>query len=199
VTEAVLALVPDYGLPLIFVVVTLACLAVPLPASVLVLTSGSFAAAGDLLLWQVLFVAFAGYAVGDQLAFHFAKRVGPGLLTRLKGSNHAAPIIQRSERLLQEKGSLAVLLSHTILSPTCPYISYLSGAGGLSWIRFTIAALLGACLWTIAYVALGYVFATQLEQVATAASQFFGVVLAMCAMAGLFMLLRRKWRAMHVD
>ena len=47
-TDSVLALVPDYGIFLVFGVVLLACLAVPLPASVLVLTSGSFAAAGDL-------------------------------------------------------------------------------------------------------------------------------------------------------
>lgn len=196
-TETILSLVPDYGLPLIFSVVAMACLAVPLPASVLVLTSGSFAAAGDLTLGSVLVVAFMGYVVGDQMAYHLAKRIGPSLISRLKQSEKAAPIVDRSERMLREKGGAAVLLSHTILSPTCPYVSYLSGAGGLTWARFSTAAVLGAGLWTAAYVGLGYVFASQLEQVAAAASQFFGVILALCVAAALFILLRRRWRAMQ--
>lgn len=197
-TETVLSLVPDYGLPLIFFVVALACLAVPLPASVLVLTSGSFAAAGDLTLSHVLVVAFAGFVVGDQLAFWIASRAGPHLLARLKRSQHAAPVIERSERMLQERGAIAVFLSHTVLSPTCPYISYLSGAGGLSWQRFTVTAAIGALLWTGAYVALGYVFSAQLEQVAAAASQFFGVILSLSVVAASLILLRRRWRASQV-
>ena len=60
-TDVVLALVPNYGVFLVFGVVLLACLAVPLPASVLVLTAGSFAAAGDISLLTVFVAATAAY------------------------------------------------------------------------------------------------------------------------------------------
>ena len=45
-TDTFLALIPDYGAYVVAAVVFLASLAVPLPASVLVLTAGSFVAAG---------------------------------------------------------------------------------------------------------------------------------------------------------
>lgn len=196
-TETVLALVPEYGLSLIFAVVALACLAVPLPASVLVLTSGGFAATGDLSLASVLLVAFSAYVIGDQSAFLIARIAGPGLIGRLKRSERVAPVIARSEEMLQRRGSMAVLLSHTILSPTCPYVSYLSGSGGLPWRRFTMAAIPGALIWTGGYVMLGFSFATQLEQIAEIISQFFGIVLALCVGVAALVLLRRRWKALH--
>ena len=195
-TETILSLVPDYGLPLIFAVVALACLAVPLPASVLVLTSGSFAATGDLTLINVLAVVFIAFILGDQCAFMIARSVGPKLLAKLKKSHRMAPVISKSEQLLQDRGSTAVLLSHTILSPTCPYVSYLSGTGGLSWRKFTFAAIPGAMIWTAGYVMLGYVFALQLEQVAGIISQFFGIILALTAGVAALILLRKRWRTM---
>jgi membrane protein DedA with SNARE-associated domain len=144
----VLALVPDYGVYLIFGAVFLACLAVPVPASVLVLTSGSLVASGDLSLAAVLTSALLAYVAGDQIAFLLASRIGARVLGVFERSERAAPVVDRSRSLLKRHGSLAVFLSHTVLSPTCPYISYLSGAGGLTWRSFTLAAVPGALVWT---------------------------------------------------
>lgn len=194
-TETVLALIPDYGLLLVFVVVVLACMAVPLPASVLTLTAGSFAAVGDLSLLSVLLVTFAAFAIGDQTAFLLANRFGRKLIARFANSPRLGPVIARSEDMLTRRGATAVFLSHTIFSPTCPYVTYLSGAGGLSWSRFTAVALPGAAVWTAGYVGLGYSFATQLEQVATLISNFFGVVLAGAVAIAALMLLKNRWKA----
>lgn len=197
--ETLLALVPDYGLALIFAVVVLACLAVPLPASVLVLTSGSFAATGDLSLPAVLATACAAYIIGDQLAFTLARRIGPGMLSVFERSERTAPVLDKSRSLLQRRGSLAVFLSHTILSPTCPYVSYLSGAGGLPWRHYTTAAVPGAFVWTGMYVGLGYTFATQLEQVAELLSNFFGLVLAGAVAFAALLLIKRRWVATQAN
>ncbi|WP_371171495.1 DedA family protein [Aliiroseovarius sp. 2305UL8-7] len=195
--DTVLALIPDYGLFLVFGVVFLACLAVPLPASMLVLTAGSFAAAGDFSFVLVVMTTFVAFILGDQLAFALASRFGRKLIARLSQSDRFAPILNRSEALLQKHGALSVLMSHTIISPTCPYISYLSGAGGLPWRSFTGVAVMGALIWTLAYVGLGYVFATQLEQVATLLSNFFGVVLAVATAIGALLILRSRWKKMR--
>lgn len=197
-TETVLALVPDYGVFLVFGVVLLACLAVPLPASVLVLTSGSFAAAGDISLLTVFFAATVAYVLGDQLAYGLARKLGPSVLGFFERSERTAPVVEKSKALLQRRGALAVLISHTILSPTCPYVSYLSGAGGLNWRRFTVAAIPGALIWTAMYVGLGYTFASQLEQVASILSNFFGVVLAGAVAVTSVVLLMRRWQAQAV-
>ncbi|MEL6425214.1 MAG: DedA family protein [Pseudomonadota bacterium] len=194
-TDVLLSLVPDYGVILVFCVVLVACLAVPLPASVLVLTSGSFAAAGDIALSSVFLAAAAAYILGDQLAYGLAFRIGPSVLRIFERSERTAPVLEKCKRLLREHGALAVLISHTILSPTCPYITYLSGAGGLNWGSFTIAAIPGALIWTAMYVGLGYTFASHLEQVVTILGNFFGVVLAGGVALASVILLLRRWRA----
>lgn len=192
-TETILALIPHYGLFVVFSVVFLACLAVPLPSSMLVLSAGSFAASGDLSLWLVLGVTFSAFVLGDQVAFHLARHVGGALLTRFRARPRLAPILKRSEVMLRKRGPVAVLLSHTVLSPTCPYVSYLCGAGGLARSTFTVVGALGAAIWTSAYVGLGFVFATQLEQVAVIVGNGLGVILALCATVFSIWLLRSRW------
>ncbi len=194
-TDVVLNLVPQYGLYLIFGVVFLACLAVPLPSSMLVLASGSFAATEDLVLWQVMAVTFAAFVLGDQVAFHIANRLGPKLLAPMRDRARFARAINKSEAMLEQRGGIAVLLSHTILSPTCPYVSFLCGAGGLKWITFSVTAVIGALIWTSAYVGLGYSFASQLSQVTDLISDFIGIILAGAFLFGSFLWLRAKWRA----
>lgn len=192
--DTFLALVPDYGLLLVFSVVFLACLAIPLPASMLVLAAGSFAAAGDLVLWQVLAATFIGFVGGDHTAFAIARLVGPRLLSRFEASPRTAPTLARSNAMLESRGRMAIFLSHTIFSPTCAYVTYLSGVGGLGWSRFSGVAIAGSLLWSVAYVSLGYVFADQLEEVALLLSDFFAVVLAGAVALLALMSLRRRWK-----
>jgi membrane protein DedA with SNARE-associated domain len=163
-TDYVLALIPQYGLYLIFAVVVVACCGIPLPLALVVLTSGALAAAGDLVLWQVIAVVCAGYWIGDQIAFFLARNIGPSLLTRLRGFKRLTQTVDRAENMLLEKGAYAVFLSHTVVSPTGPYVSYVSGAVQMNWFKFTSVAVPAATLWTLAYTSLGYVFAGELPQ-----------------------------------
>jgi len=198
-TELVIGLIPTYGLFIIFGVVSLACLAVPLPSSMLVLAAGAFAASGDLVLWQVVVTAFAGFVIGDQLAFGIAHRLGPRILGMMRKRQSLVPVLDKSEKLIDQRGPVAVLLSHTVLSPTCPYVSYLCGAGGMRWPAFAGMATLGAAIWASAYVLLGYVFATQLTQVANVLSQFFGLIFALIGVVICGKWLRSRWAAAQRD
>ena len=68
-TNWLLALVPTYGLWLLASVTFLACLALPVPCSILMLTAGGFVASGDLVPWQVLAAALSGAVLGDQIGY----------------------------------------------------------------------------------------------------------------------------------
>ena len=196
-TDQIIAMIPDYGLIVIFLVVALACLALPLPASMLVIAAGAFAAAEDLVWWQVLGVVFAAFVLGDQIAFRIAASVGPRLLAWLRAKPRLAPLLDRSEVLLDRRGQTAVLISHTILSPTCAYISYLCGAGGMTWRAFSVASTIGAAIWTAFYVGVGYVFAAQLTQVGAILSNFFGTIFALIVCYVSLAWLRKRWQ-LHV-
>lgn len=193
-TDYVLGLIPDYGLYVVFMVVVLACLAAPLPASVLVLAAGSFAAAGDLVVWQVFMVALLAFVLGDQIAFSIAKKAGTRLLRTARRNPKMDRLLTKGDDMLQRRGSIAILISHTIASPTCPYVSYLCGASGMSRADFSGYATIGAVIWTSAYVSLGYLFSNQLTQVSTILSNFFGLVISVIALLGSAVWLYRRWR-----
>lgn len=193
-TETLLALVPTYGLWLLVIVIGLGCLGVPLPASMLVMASGGFAASEDLVLWQVFLVTFGSYALGDQIAFMLARTKGEPWLERFRAKPRTGKIIRKAETRFQQWGGFAVFLSRTILSPLGPYIAYISGASGFSWRRFTAFALVGAACWSAFYAFMGYTFANNIEALSLIISNGLGFIMACIALISLCLWLRRAWK-----
>ena len=194
-TETLLALVPTYGSWLVFFSLLLSCLALPVPSSILVMTAGGFAASGDLTLWQVQTMAFVGFVLGDQIAYALAKTGGRPLIARLKNRPGADRLFGRAQLLLDRHGLLAVFLSRTVLSPLGPYLGYLSGFLGLSWLSFTLAAVVGAVCWCVGYSLLGYAFATQIAQIASLIGNVIGFLVVGCLVAAAVWYLWRSWRS----
>ncbi|MEM8539643.1 MAG: VTT domain-containing protein [Pseudomonadota bacterium] len=197
-TDFILELIPQYGIYLIFAVVFLACIGIPLPSSILVLTSGALSAAGDLSIVQVIMVVIVAYCLADQFAFNAARIVGPSLLSRLRKFDRARPVVDRSEAMIERHGWLAVVLSHTIISPTGPYVSYVSGAMKMSWFAFTAAAIPAATAWTVVYCMLGYLFAGELPQMSDlVASMLIVGVMTLCTI-GFGIWIGIRWRNFEV-
>lgn len=192
-TDYFLGLIPDYGLWIVFACVAIACLGIPLPSSVLVLTSGGFAAAGDLDVLSVLLVTFTAFALGDQLALNAARIVGPSLLDKLRSIGRFRGLVARGELLLEQKGTTAIFLSHTILSPVGPYVTYICGASKMSWLKFSTTALIGTALWTITYTMLGYLLASQLTTLTEAVRNFLGIGIALICFSASAFVIYRKW------
>lgn len=194
-TEALLAMVPVYGLWLVAGSLVLSCLAVPVPSSILVLTAGGFAAAGDLAFGAVLLTAIVAFIIGDQLAYWLARRGGTVIVSRIRTHERPEKVLRRAEDLMARRGGAAVLISRTILSPLAPYVALLSGSLGQSWQSFTVYAVLGALCWSTAYAGLGYLFANQISAVASTLSTVILFIMALAVMAVLVAHLMRSYRA----
>ena len=194
-TEAVLALVPTYGLWIIAGCLLLSCLALPLPSSILVMTAGGFASTGDLVLWQVQAMAFVGFVLGDQLAYWIARSGARPVVERVRRHPKFKMLFARASRLLERHGLLAIILSRTIVSPLGPYIGYLSGLAGVGWLAFSLAAMFGAACWCAGYSLLGYLFATEVALIASTIGNAVGLMLVLGAAIVLIVYLRRVWKA----
>ena len=153
-----LLLVPEYGLFLIFGVVLISTHGIPAPASVIVLSAGGFAAAEELVLWQVFVASFIAYLIGDHCAFYIARWRGGAVLNWMRGGKKGAQVVEKAENLLDRWGTWAVFLSRTVLSQVGPYVGYISGATQMAPWRFSAAAIPAAALWVAAYAAIGYGF-----------------------------------------
>lgn len=176
-TDWVLAAVPIWGPWLVLAVTFLSCVALPLPASILMLAAGGFAAAGDLVLWQVTGAALAGAVAGDQAGFWAARAGGPPLVARLSASPGRAAVLDRARAQVQARGLVAVFLTRWLLAPLGPWTNLVAGVAGLPWLRFTLAGLAGEAVWVGVYTGAGFAFGGNL----TAATDFAGSILGFLA------------------
>lgn len=175
-TEWLLGLVPVYGLWLIALTTFCSCLALPIPASIIMLAAGGFAASGDLVLWQVIAAALSGAVMGDQFGFLVGRRGGAALVDRI-GTGPRAALIGRARALIARRGALAVFLSRWLFSPLGPYVNVIGGAMRQSWGVFTFWGIAGEAVWCGLYVMAGRAAGGNL----TAASDMLGSVLGLVA------------------
>lgn len=193
-TDWLLALVPTYGLWLLAVTTFLSCLALPLPASILMLTAGGFVAAGDLVLWQVGAAAYAGAIAGDVTGFHLGRFGGAGLLERLGREPSRKKLIGMATAIMEKRGTVGIFLTRWLFSAIGPWANFAGGAIGYDRRRFVLAAAAGEMVWVGLYVGLGNAFAGNLEAANDMMGSILGVLAAGAVMVGLGLWLRSLLR-----
>ena len=187
-TDWLLGLVPQYGLWLLVTVTFLSCLALPIPASILMLTAGGFVAAGDLVLWEAFAAAALGGILGDQLGYWAGRSLGAPLLTHLRRDPARDQLLGKAVAMMKARGLIAVFLTRWLFSPLGPWVNLTAGSTGYGWVTFTTAGVAGELVWSGIYVGMGYGFAGNIQ----AASDMLGSVLGLLA-AGAAMVILGLW------
>lgn len=194
-SEELIELLSVYGLWLIALVTLFSCLAVPVPASLMMVAGGAFAASGDLSLGAIVAAALAGAIVGDQVGYAIGRR-GSGALERLEnGNGRRQELLARSRRFAERWGRSGVFLSRWLFSPLGPYVNFIGGATGMNWAAFSVSAAAGEVIWVTSYTGLGFLFSNRIEMVSDIASNFSGFLAAAVVALVLGRLLLRPPRA----
>ncbi len=191
-----LALVPVWGPALLLIATFLSCLALPIPASLLMLVAGAFSSGGDLSLPVVVIAALAGAVMGDQLGFWIG-RSGAGLITRITaGSASRTQLLTRAEVFAAGRGRWGVFLSRWLVSPLGPYVNLIAGVTGMAWAAFTLIGIAGEAVWVGVYTLTGWGFADRVGWLADLASDISGALTAGAVTLALgFALIRAALRA----
>lgn len=184
-TDVIFTLVADYGVGIVFCVTFLSCLALPVPSSLLMITSGGFAATGDLELMSVLFAAFAGAVLGDNTGYWIARGLGEKLDTWLDNHPRRAALKSKGTAFMDKRGGSSVFFSCWLVAPLGPYINYISGITKFTWPRFAMWGVLGEIVWVGLYVGLGYVFADNITALASLMGNASGFVTALAVVTAL--------------
>lgn len=177
-TETLLASLPSYGLSLLGLVVCISCLGAPLPASIVMMLMGALAAAGDFTLWIVVAVALGSAVAGDQLGYVLGRSAGKRLVPILARNAARRKAIERAEREMDARGNLAVFFTRWLLSPLGPYVNLMAGASGFSWLRFSVAGMLGEAVWVGLYTGLGATFSGSVTEIAEISGSISGFLAA---------------------
>ena len=191
-TDWLLGLIPQYGIYLLAISTFLSCLALPMPASLLMLAAGGFVAAGDLTLTLTGAAALTGAVAGDQVGFFAGRWGGTGLVARI--GERAAPVARATD-LLARRGGIAVFFSRWLVSALGPYVNVTAGAAGLAWLHFTLWGIAGEAVWVGVYVGLGYQFTGNLTEASSMALNVLGFLAAGAVALGLGYWLLQTLRA----
>jgi len=193
-TDFLFQLVADYGTVFLFAVTFLSCLAVPVPASLLMLSGGGFAASGDLGLWSAVSASYLGAVSGDQLGYMLGRH-GSGAFRGFEGRHpKRAAAFQRARNLTLTWGGSGVFFSRWLLSPLGPYVNFASGAAGLHWGRYLAWGAAGEAIWVALYIGLGYGFASRVGEFADLLGSASGLLSALALTVGLGLWLRHALR-----
>lgn len=196
-TDWLAPLVATQGLWLLALVTYLSCLALPVPASLMMLTGGAFVASGDLIGWQAASAAFAGAVLGDQTGYRLGLAGGRRLSGYLATRPKRAALMAQARALTDRWGGPGVFLSRWLVSPLGPYVNFAGGVTGLGWMRFTAWGAAGEAVWVMLYIGLGYAFASNITAVAEFAGDASGMIAAAVVTLGLGLWLRRALKSRH--
>jgi membrane protein DedA with SNARE-associated domain len=149
----------------LFAVLVGAGLGLPFPEEATQLTAGFLAHRGVLSFWPALAVAYAGIVVGDLLLYRLGRRHGSSFLASRRVARFFTPERRRwVERHFASHDFLTIAVARHASGFRLPVFAT-AGAMGVPLRTFLLADGLSALLSVPLVVSLGYLFASQLEQV----------------------------------
>ncbi|MDQ2093188.1 DedA family protein [Rhodalgimonas zhirmunskyi] len=187
------------GPSLLFAVTLFSCLALPVPASLMMLTAGAFVASGEIAGTTAMATALGGAILGDQIGYMLGGRAQTSLERALASRPKRQALLARALALLHRHGGTGVFLSRWLLSPLGPYVNIAAGAAAMNWTRFTLWAALGEMAWVTLYIGLGYQFSDNLAATAEFAADTSGLLAALAVMIGAGLWLRHAHRLHRLE
>ncbi len=156
----------EHGEAVLFAVVFVEQIGLPIPAVPVLLAAGALAGAGKMNLTAAIGLSVLACFGGDLAWYYLGRHRGrQALMLLCRISLEPDSCVRRTETLFERHGVRSLVIAKFIfgLSTIAPALAGLFGVSGR---RFFIYNGLGALLWTIAFVAPGYLFADQIERIA---------------------------------
>lgn len=190
--QEIITLITSYGLFLVFLNVLVEQAGLPLPAMPTLVVAGALAASERLPVVGVVLVALLACLLSDLAWYALGRRLGSGVLRTLcRISLSPDSCVRQSELRFHRWGGQVLLVAKFVpgLSTVAPPMV---GALGLGLRRFLLFDAVGALLWIGLATGLGYLFATQVDELLGALERAGGLALeAVGALLAAYILL--KW------
>ncbi len=159
-----------HGGLILFAAVFAEQIGLPLPAIPFLLAAGALAGIGKMSLISAIGLAVVACLIGDQIWYELGRYRGRKVLDVLcRISLEPDSCVRRTENFFVRHGVRSLLVVKFIpgLSTVTPA---LAGLFNIGVPRFLLYNSLGALIWTVSFVGIGYFFSNQLKQVASQAA-----------------------------
>ena len=187
-SEYLLTQIINYGAPLFGLILFLAALGIPLPASLLLIAAGAFSQQGFLDWLSLAVFGFLGAVLGDAISFGMGFYAKNWVSKRFEGS----PAWKSARDTFDSQAGMAVYLTRFLITALAVPTNLIAGGSGIQFRRFLLYDSLGELTWVILYGGLGYLFGSQWELVSDFISNFGGLILGIVVL-GIGVWLGTKW------
>lgn len=151
-------LIPAFGLLGIFFILILEAgllIGVFLPGDSLLFAAGIFVAKGVFDPLLLITICFFGTLLGDQLGYYLGKKYGKKIFSSEKSLFFNKSHLEKTEHYFKKYGNKTVLIARfiPIIRTGVPTSA---GVGNMDYKKFLIYNTIGAFIWTVCFISLGY-------------------------------------------
>jgi len=169
--HAIAQFVVQHGYAILFTAVFARQIGLPVPANLFVVAAGAIAASGKLALVPVVVLAVIACLLADSAWYEAGRLRGNKVLHFIHRLTRDPDAHDRRAKLIFAKYGPPILVLAKFVPGLDLVAPPLAGVSRTSWLRFLTFEALGACLWSVAYSGLGYVFSNDLNRAAAYAGR----------------------------
>lgn len=174
--EQITAIVGEYGLLAIFVMIALEYACFPMPSEVLLPLAGAIAWQGGLGFFPVLLCSVLAGVTGSYICYGIGAYGGRALIN---GMIRRFPKTEKGLTAAQKKFDSCSVLSVAVcrVIPLCrTYISFIAGIGRQNPWVFGLSSLSGIVVWNTVLIGLGYLFSDHWKDISSYYAQYKTVI-----------------------
>lgn len=183
----------NHGAPVFALILFIAALGAPLPASLLVIAVGAFSQQGILTWYSVALLGLIGVVLGDVLSFGIGYFAKDWVDARFGQSRNW----KSARDAFDSRAGMAIYVTRFLITALAVPTNLIAGGSGIKFRRFLTYDILGELTWILLYGGLGYWFGTQWEVVSDFMSNFGGLLLGLVVLGGGIWLGIRQLRKMN--
>jgi len=168
----------DMGYMGIFLLMMIESSFIPFPSEIVLIPAGYLAQQGEMNMWLIFLAALFGSLAGAFINYFLAFFVGRNLLLRYGKyifiSNSA---MEKMERFFETHGPISTFTGR-LIPGIRQLISIPAGVSKMKLLPFTLYTALGAGIWSMVLIMLGYLLGENQELISSYLHQITLVVLA---------------------
>jgi membrane-associated protein len=128
-----------------------------LPGDSLLFAIGSLAAIGAVRVEYAIPLLISAALTGDNTNYWIGRKIGPKVFSQEKSRFFNKKYLDRTHKFYDKHGRITVILAR-FLPFIRTFAPFVAGIGRMSYQIFLLFSILGACLWVISFVLIGYFF-----------------------------------------
>jgi membrane protein DedA with SNARE-associated domain len=187
-------LIQAYGVAAVMTMVALEALGAPLPGETLLIFAAVMAGRGDMSLPALLFFAWVGSVVGDNVGYWIGRKLGRAAVSRYGARiGLTAARLEAVEAIFARYGAATVAFARFV-NVLRQLNGIVAGTLGMAWPRFLMFNALGAALWVALWVLGAFYLAEHMSSIMLLARRGWIVAGVLIAVLIAFALLLRRQR-----